>query len=111
MKGQVKLTDVWLKPLAASMKNELEQDSRKLELTLSAMCSNNHFSILLLDILPPILKKFLPDMAIVQNMKSGRTETTGLIRNIIAIAGEDVLVKSSDNQELSRSFNAVFVFR
>ena len=50
-------------------------------------------------------------MAIVQNMKSGRTETTGLIRNIIAIAGEDVLVKSSDNQELSRSFNAVFVFR
>ncbi len=38
MKGQDKLTDVWLKPLEASMKNELEQDSRKLKLTLSAMC-------------------------------------------------------------------------
>jgi hypothetical protein len=43
MKGQVKLTDVWLKTLEASMKNELEQDSRKLKLTLSAMCSNTHF--------------------------------------------------------------------
>ena len=38
-------------------------------------------------------------MAIVQNMKSSRTKTSGLIRNIIALAGEDVLVKTSDNQE------------
>ena len=100
-KGQVKLTDVRLKPSAASIKKKLDQDSRKLELALSVMCAKNHLPISLMDFLPPILKKFVPESAIVQNMKSGRTKTTGLIRNVIAPAGEEALVKTLQKQHFS----------
>jgi hypothetical protein len=48
--------------------------------------------------LPPILKR---TPANVNNLKCGRTKTTGLIRNVITPAGEEALVKTLQKEHFS----------
>lgn len=47
-----------------------------------------------MDFLLPILKKFVPDLAIVQRKKCGRTTSTNLIQNVIAKAGNKTLIET-----------------
>jgi hypothetical protein len=55
-----------------------------LELAMSAWVASKSKEMSIMDSLPKLLKKIIPDSSVVKLLACGRTKTTGLIKNMIA---------------------------
>ena len=88
MKNQVIIADGQGKDLvlsgAAKEREIISRQVTALELAMSAWVASNSKEMSMMDSLPALLKKFIPDSSVVKRLACGRTKTTGLIKNVIA---------------------------
>lgn len=88
MKNQVRIADDQTNEFtlsgAAKERELISQQVTALELAMSAWVASKSKEMSIMDSLPELLKKFIPDSSVVKLLACGRTKTTGLIKNVIA---------------------------
>jgi len=73
--------------------NDFDLQVQRAEIKFSALLSEHNVAFQIIDHLEALMKSCFPDSKICQNMKLRRTKATNIVKNVIAPAQKDVLVK------------------
>ena len=91
-KNQEKVNDPKIFVEKLKRKDELVDAVKRFKLALFACISNHDIPLSAANSLLPVLKAHVPDSTIILQAQVGRTKVTGLIRNLIGLAGKMELV-------------------